>query len=195
MATVIDAPTDAGLAVQTLIDRARVAQAAIEDYSQRQVDDLIRAMVWAVCQPPVAERIARLAIDESCLGNYEGKLAKMLNKTRAALADIINDKSVGVLLEVLRGADFEALPLRQPLADAALAAVGILALITLGRSERYPLVGYAIFALSRLGTALPDKPNYFLVDVLVSLEIFQLLRKWRPTHPRPASPRGSSPRD
>ena len=98
MATVaVDAPTEAGIAVKALIDRARVAQAAIEDYTQQQVDDLIRAMVWAVCQPAVAERIARLAIDESRLGNYESKLAKMANKTRAALADIINDRSVGVI--------------------------------------------------------------------------------------------------
>lgn len=100
MATIAPEPiTEAGAAVQALIDRARVAQAAIEHYSQQQIDDLIRAMVWSVCQPGVAERIARLAIEESRLGNYESKLAKIANKTRAALADIINDRSVGVINE------------------------------------------------------------------------------------------------
>ena len=42
-------------------------------------------------------RTPYVAIDESRLGNYESKLAKMRNKIRAALADIVNDKSVGVL--------------------------------------------------------------------------------------------------
>ena len=95
--TPTEAPTETGLAIQALIDRARAAQMQIEHYSQKEVDDLIRAMVWSVCQPEIAERIARLAIDESRLGNYESKLAKMRNKIRAALADIVNDKSVGVL--------------------------------------------------------------------------------------------------
>src|SRR5689334_22324954 len=98
MATILAEPTTPAAAeMRTLIKRSRAAQAQIEHYTQEQVDDLIRAMVWSVCQPPIAEKIARLAIDESRLGNYESKLAKMLNKTRAALADIIHDKSVGVI--------------------------------------------------------------------------------------------------
>ena len=32
--------------VEALIERARVAQAAIADYTQEQVDELIKAMVW-----------------------------------------------------------------------------------------------------------------------------------------------------
>ncbi|MBM3778252.1 MAG: aldehyde dehydrogenase family protein [Acidimicrobiia bacterium] len=98
MAALTDAPaTGAAIEIQGLIARARRAQTAIESFDQRQVDDLIRAMVWAVCQPGVAGRIARLAVDETRLGNYESKLAKMANKTRAALADIIHDRSVGVI--------------------------------------------------------------------------------------------------
>ena len=33
--------------VLALIERARVAQAAIANYTQEQVDELIRAMVWS----------------------------------------------------------------------------------------------------------------------------------------------------
>ena len=33
--------------VEALIERARVAQAAIADYTQEQVDELIKAMVWS----------------------------------------------------------------------------------------------------------------------------------------------------
>ena len=41
--------------VTALIERARVAQASIANYTQDQVDELIRAMVWSCAQPGVAE--------------------------------------------------------------------------------------------------------------------------------------------
>ncbi len=34
--------------VAAMLERARAAQAQINDYSQEQVDELITAMVWAV---------------------------------------------------------------------------------------------------------------------------------------------------
>mmetsp|Transcript_8498 Transcript_8498/g.16879 ORF Transcript_8498/g.16879 Transcript_8498/m.16879 type:complete len:573 (+) Transcript_8498:593-2311(+) len=82
-----------------LISRARAAQHILEQYSQEQVDQLIRGMVWAVSRPGVAEEIARLAVTETRLGNYEGKLAKIAQKTRAGLLDILYEKSVGVIEE------------------------------------------------------------------------------------------------
>lgn len=86
--------------VAELIARSRAAQAQIENYTQEQVDRLIRGMVWAVAQPGVAEEIAQHTVDESQLGNYEGKFLKISRKTRAALMDIIDDKSVGVIEEL-----------------------------------------------------------------------------------------------
>ena len=85
--------------IRGLIERSRAAQAQIEDYTQEQVDELIRAMVWSVARPGIAEEIAKLAVDETQLGNYEGKFLKIQRKTRATLMDIINDKSVGVIEE------------------------------------------------------------------------------------------------
>ncbi len=83
--------------IQVLIERARAAQEVLETFTQEQVDELITAMVWFVARSGPAEKIARLAVKETRLGNYEGKLSKMANKCRAALADIIHDKSVGVI--------------------------------------------------------------------------------------------------
>ena len=83
--------------IKLLVDRARVAQQIVEGYSQEQVDELITAMVWSVARTGPAEIIASLAVEETRLGNYEGKLTKMASKCRAALADIIHDKSVGVI--------------------------------------------------------------------------------------------------
>ena len=86
--------------VAVLIERARVAQEAIADYSQDQVDELIRAMVYAVAREDRAEEIAHFTVEETQLGNYEGKYLKIHRKTRATLMDIIDDKSVGVIEEL-----------------------------------------------------------------------------------------------
>jgi len=85
--------------IKALIDRSRAAQAQIENYTQEQVDELIRCMVWAVAKPDVAEKIAQFTVDETQLGNYDGKFLKIFRKTRATLMDIIDDKSVGILEE------------------------------------------------------------------------------------------------
>ena len=86
--------------VAAMIARARAAQEAIADYTQEQVDQLITAMVWAVAREDRSEEIARFTVDETQLGNYEGKYLKIHRKTRATLMDIINDKSVGVIEEI-----------------------------------------------------------------------------------------------
>jgi sulfoacetaldehyde dehydrogenase len=85
--------------IRAMMARARAAQEQIADYTQEQVDELITAMVWAVAQEDRSEEIARFTIDETRLGNYEGKYLKIHRKTRATLVDIINDKSVGVIEE------------------------------------------------------------------------------------------------
>ncbi len=85
--------------VAELIARSRAAQAQIENYTQEQVDRLIRGMVYAVAREDVAEKIAQHTVDETQLGNYDGKYLKIFRKTRATLMDIIDDKSVGVIEE------------------------------------------------------------------------------------------------
>lgn len=86
--------------VAALVARSRAAQAQIENYTQEQVDALIRAMVWSVARPDVAEKIARFTVEETRLGNYEAKHLKIFRKTRATLMDIIDDKSVGIIEEI-----------------------------------------------------------------------------------------------
>ena len=75
--------------IEALVARSRKAQAQIAHYTQEQVDDLISAMVYSVCQDGVAEEIAQHTVDESRLGNYDGKYLKIHRKTRATLMDII----------------------------------------------------------------------------------------------------------
>lgn len=85
--------------IAELIARSRAAQAQIENATQEQVDRWIRGMVWAVAKEATAEKIAQHTVDETQLGNYDGKYLKIFRKTRATLMDIINDKSVGVIEE------------------------------------------------------------------------------------------------
>ncbi|MFT5889762.1 MAG: sulfoacetaldehyde dehydrogenase [Zhongshania sp.] len=87
------------LFIKALVERSRKAQAQIADYTQAQIDELITAMVWAVAREDVAKKIAQFTVEETQLGNYDGKFLKIFRKTRAALFDIINDKSVGVIEE------------------------------------------------------------------------------------------------
>lgn len=88
-ASIIDPNDDPQGFIAEMISRSRAAQEEIAEYTQEQVDDLIRAMVWSVAQPGVAEEIAQFTVDETQLGNYEGKFLKIQRKTRATLADII----------------------------------------------------------------------------------------------------------
>ncbi len=85
--------------IAEMVARSRAAQAQIEDYTQEQVDELIAAMVWSVANEETAKKIAQHTVEETQLGNYEGKYLKIFKKTRATLFDIIDDKSVGILEE------------------------------------------------------------------------------------------------
>ena len=85
--------------IAALVERSRKAQEQISNYTQAQVDDLIRAMVWAVAEEKVAEKIATHTVEETQLGNYDGKYLKIFRKTRATLFDIIDDVSVGIIEE------------------------------------------------------------------------------------------------
>ena len=94
-----EAQIEAEAEISALMERSRAAQEQIENYTQEQVDELIRAMVWAVARPDRSEKIAQFTVDETQLGNYDGKYLKIHRKTRATLMDIIDDKSVGILEE------------------------------------------------------------------------------------------------
>lgn len=85
--------------VKELVERARKAQVIAETYSQEQVDQLSRAIGWALVQPETVEDIARFCLEETRMGNYESKLGKLYKKVRGILSDINLQKTVGVIEE------------------------------------------------------------------------------------------------
>jgi len=85
--------------IAALMKRARDAQEKIEYWDQEQVDTLTKALVWDIVKPGVIEKVAQMAVDESQLGNYQGKYTKLQKKLRGALRDMMGKKSVGVIEE------------------------------------------------------------------------------------------------
>lgn len=82
------------------IQKARIAQQQIEDYSQAQVDELVTAVCWAIVRQDRAEQLAKLAVDEGGFGNYNDKVSKIRNRCMGTLADILPIKTVGIVEEI-----------------------------------------------------------------------------------------------
>jgi len=83
--------------VAGLIERARKAQEIAEDFDQEKVDHLAKALVWNIIKPGTIEKISELAVEETQLGNYEGKYAKLNTKLKGALRDMEGEKTMGVI--------------------------------------------------------------------------------------------------
>ena len=66
--------------VQELVAKARKAQAIYEGFSQEQVDAIVRGMAKYVYDN--AETLARMAVEETGIGNYEDKILKKKGKAR-----------------------------------------------------------------------------------------------------------------
>ena len=84
--------------VQNLVARARVAQAIYEDFSQEQVDAIVKAIGKYVYDN--AEMLARMAVDESGLGVYEHKVLKNQGKARVIWNNLKGKKSRGIIKEL-----------------------------------------------------------------------------------------------
>jgi sulfoacetaldehyde dehydrogenase len=83
--------------LQTLIERARIAQKQVEFWTQEQVDEMVAAAGWETCKQESAEAAARLAADETRMGVYEHKVLKHHKKTLGTLRDLHGVKTVGVI--------------------------------------------------------------------------------------------------
>src|SRR2546423_13810848 len=85
--------------VSTVVDRARAAQAVINDWSADRVDELTTAVAYSVARKDRAEQLARRAVDEAGFGNYNDKVTKIERRVLGVLADLCNTPTVGVVAE------------------------------------------------------------------------------------------------
>jgi len=84
---------------QELLQRARCAMRAIENYDQKTIDRLCQAVAWATANEETATRLAYMGVDESGLGDREGRPNKRF-KIMGILRDALRQKSIGVIEEI-----------------------------------------------------------------------------------------------
>ena len=91
-------PEEKALA-QDMLQKARVAMKAIENYDQARLDDLARAVSWAVANEKTFVRLTEMAVAESKMGNADGAVTRRF-KIVGILRDALRQKSVGVIDEM-----------------------------------------------------------------------------------------------
>jgi len=84
---------------QELLARARLAQKQIDALDQAAVDRAIQAVAWATANEKTFTRLARMGVDESGLGDWEGRPNKRF-KIKGILRDALRQKSIGVVEEI-----------------------------------------------------------------------------------------------
>jgi len=84
---------------QQLLARARSAQKQIDHLSQAEVDRAIQAVAWAAANEKTFTRLARMGVEESGLGDWEGRPNKRF-KIKGVLRDALRQKSVGIVEEI-----------------------------------------------------------------------------------------------
>jgi sulfoacetaldehyde dehydrogenase len=72
---------------------------SVKDLGQAEVDRLCQALGWATANEKTFTRLARIGVDESGLGDRDGRTAKRF-KIMGVLRDALRQKSIGVIEEL-----------------------------------------------------------------------------------------------
>ena len=90
---------DPGAIADALIRRGRTAMDAFRDSDQARVDEAVTALAWSLYKPENAEALARMAVEDTGIGNAPDKVTKNQRKTFGTLRDLMRVKSVGIIEE------------------------------------------------------------------------------------------------
>jgi sulfoacetaldehyde dehydrogenase len=85
--------------IAALVERARAAQARVENCTQEQIDDVCRAVAWQTYRDDNIEVCARTAVEETGMGNVADKITKHKVKVLGALLESLKGRSVGLIEE------------------------------------------------------------------------------------------------
>jgi sulfoacetaldehyde dehydrogenase len=85
--------------INEMYARARKAFEEVEFWPQEKVDEMVEAVGWEWQKPETAKALAKLAVEESGIGVYEDKVAKIQNKTRGMMRDLKGQKTCGLVRE------------------------------------------------------------------------------------------------
>jgi len=78
-----------------LVRKSRAAQKEFEGFSQKQVDDIVKAIAKTIYDN--AETLAKMAVEETQMGVYEHKIKKNQGKAKIIWNSLKGKKSVGVI--------------------------------------------------------------------------------------------------
>jgi len=87
------------VAVDDLIRRARTAIDEFASADQARVDEAVVALAWSLYKPEHARELAKLAVEDTGLGNVADKIIKKQRKTFGTLRDLLRVRTVGVIEE------------------------------------------------------------------------------------------------
>ena len=90
---------DPAAVVDALVRRGRAAMDAFADADQTRVDEAVTAIAWSLYKPEHARSLARMAVEDTGIGNAPDKVTKNQRKTFGTLRDLMRVKSVGVIEE------------------------------------------------------------------------------------------------
>merc|ERR1711964_198713 len=85
--------------IDNIVKKAKIAQLEFEKYNQEQVDEVVIAVAWSICNPTNNKLISDLAVNTTGLGKVDDKIVKNKRKTLGLLRDLKNVKTVGVIKE------------------------------------------------------------------------------------------------
>ncbi len=81
--------------IDDLVAKARVAQAELGEYSQQELDNIVRVIAKTVYDN--AEELAKMAVEETGMGVYEDKVIKNKGKSKVIWNNLKNKKTVGII--------------------------------------------------------------------------------------------------
>lgn len=88
---------DEQILISQLVEKARIAQDKVKNYTQAQIDEVCVAVGWEVYNDENIKELAVLAVEETKMGTVEDKIAKHKNKVLGVLKDVKGAKSVGLI--------------------------------------------------------------------------------------------------
>ncbi len=83
--------------VASTIEKAKVAQAVAEKFTQEDVELLTGAVAYALTKPEVARKFGEMLVEESGMGVPEHKELKMYSKVKGSYFQMKGLKSVGLV--------------------------------------------------------------------------------------------------
>jgi succinate-semialdehyde dehydrogenase len=134
-------------AIDDMVERAKKAQIKFENFSQDHVDKVIKEMAKVIHDH--AEELAKMAVEETGMGNVVDKTKKNQNKAKTIWNDLKDKKSVGVIAtDTKKGLIYIAKP------------VGVVGAVTPSTNPVVTPMANAMFALKgRNAIIIASHPN------------------------------------